>query len=78
MNGMDEWQAIQNEKIRLMEIIETGVAAQNAEIERLRSILRSCVHGAEIVDIGGGELLGLYLPNKSHVALSSQQRTQEG
>jgi uncharacterized protein YnzC (UPF0291/DUF896 family) len=34
-----------------------------AEIERLKDIIRSCVHGTEIVDIGG-ETIGLYLPNK--------------
>lgn len=34
------------------------------ELERLKSIIRSCVHGAEIVDIGG-ELIGLHLPNKA-------------
>jgi hypothetical protein len=34
------------------------------EIERLRAILRTCQHGMEVIDIGGGELRGLYLPNK--------------
>ena len=34
------------------------------EIERLRAILRSCVHGMEVVELADGEYLGLYLPNK--------------
>ena len=33
------------------------------EVRRLRDIIRSCVHGAEAVDIGG-ECIGLYRPNK--------------
>jgi len=34
------------------------------EIERLRGIIRSCQHGMEVTDIGDGELIGLYRPNK--------------
>ncbi len=34
------------------------------EIERLRGIIRSCVHGFEVVDLGEGEMIGLHLPNK--------------
>ena len=33
------------------------------EIGRLRNIIRSCVYGAEPVDIGG-EVIGLHMPNK--------------
>ena len=33
------------------------------EIERLRNIIRSCVHGPEVVDLGG-EAIGLHMPNK--------------
>lgn len=34
------------------------------EIQRLRAILRTCAYGMEVIDIGGGEFRGLYLPNK--------------
>lgn len=34
------------------------------EIKRLRGIIRSCQHGAEVVDLGDGEMIGLHLPNK--------------
>jgi len=34
------------------------------EIERLRGIIRSCQHGTEVTDLGDGELIGLYRPNK--------------
>ena len=33
------------------------------EIERLQDIIRSCVHGSEVVDIGG-ESICLHRPNK--------------
>jgi len=39
MNGMDEWQEKENEKMRLMEIVADGVTEKNAEIARLRSSL---------------------------------------
>ena len=35
------------------------------ELERLRAVLRSCQHGPDVVDIGEGEAVYLYLPNKS-------------
>ena len=34
------------------------------EIEWLRDVLRSCVHGMEVVELADGEFLGLHLPNK--------------
>jgi chromosome segregation ATPase len=36
MNGMDEWQAIQNEKMRLMKTVEDGIVEKNAEIDQLK------------------------------------------
>jgi hypothetical protein len=35
--------------------------ARDFEIERLRSIIRRCVRGTDMVDLGGGELLALRL-----------------
>ena len=49
MNGMDEWQAIQNERMRLMKIVEDGVAEKNAEIERLRAALEEIGNGGNAV-----------------------------
>lgn len=34
------------------------------EIERLRGIIRSCVHGLDITYLGDGEVIGLHRPNK--------------
>lgn len=34
---------------------------ENTEIKRLRSILRRCMGGANVVDLGNGEYIALYL-----------------
>lgn len=47
------------------------------EVGRLKDIIRSCVHGAEIVDIGG-ECIGLHRPNKHCMADSSGVRALGG
>lgn len=36
----------------------------NSEIERLRDIIRSCVGGSEVIDLGNGEHWCLHMPNK--------------
>jgi hypothetical protein len=47
-------------------IVTYGHIAQAIqEIERLRGIIRSCVHGTERVYLGDGEVIGLHLPNKT-------------
>lgn len=38
-----------------------------AEIARLRSLLRQCVYGANVVDLGCGEIIGLCLQNKAQL-----------
>lgn len=35
-----------------------------AECVRLRGILRRCVRGTDVVELGGGEIISLHLPNK--------------
>lgn len=45
MSSLDEWQAIQNEKIRLMERMEAGIAGQHAEIDRLRKGIQDYLDG---------------------------------
>jgi len=39
---------------------DAAVPTVEPEVERLRAILRRCMLGAEPVDIGGGEIIGLY------------------
>lgn len=42
---------------------EIEILEARKEIARLKDIIRSCVHGPEVVDIGG-ESIGLHRPNK--------------
>jgi len=42
-----------------------------AEIERLRDILRCCVRGPDIADLGNGEIIALHLPHKGGAGLSN-------
>lgn len=37
-----------------------------AEVERLRGVLRLCMPGTDVTDLGNGELIGLYLKGGSH------------
>lgn len=56
---------------------DVAQAAVVIEVDRLRSIIRSCVHGAEVVDLGNGEFIGLHLPNKSLASQPSPAATVE-
>lgn len=40
------------------------IQREASEADRLRAILRQCVRGADIVDLGNGETLGLHLAHK--------------
>lgn len=66
------WGLEETKKIRMSQYPEMAMAdpalLQRAidEIERLRGIIRSCVHGTEFTDIGDGELIGLHRPNKDY------------
>lgn len=55
--------------------VEVGMLVDASdEIERLREILRSCVYGADPVQIREGEMLCLHLPNKIRAAVTDGER----
>jgi len=46
---------------------------EQSEVERLRTILRQCVRGPDLVELGNGERLWLHLPYKDGVATFKQE-----
>jgi hypothetical protein len=56
----------------------TEIESLKEEIERLRSLLRQCVPGPDVVEISPGEVLGLHLALKGESFADIRDRLRAG